>query len=195
MDLAEAAEEAMRDVKLKFTQVTQLKVTAETQEMNGELTLLKSPERFKVQFTSPTTHLFHYDGSRLVLFFPETGQAFRQEATLEDLTGLLGINPAASVKIFREGYRISLLGCFDQSCRLSFERTTPPELIWNVQVSATTWYLEEASFENDEIKVILRFYDYQVNRGLSATSLFLKLPEDTTMYEGLPQFFNHGVAP
>ena len=192
MKRVEAAEEALADVQMFFTQTTRLKATADQQELTGELMMLKSPERFQVRFTSPVRQIVHYDGSHLILYFPETGQAFRQPAKPEELTALLGINPAAVVKNFRKGYHASLLGCGTERCRLSFADPARPALLWNITVSTSTWALEEASFEDDEIQVVLKCYDYRVNRSLTPSSLRLNLPSDVEIYDGLPKLFGRG---
>ena len=98
---------------------------------------------------------------------------------------------AALVKNFSKGYDASLLGCGAERCRLSFKDPARPALAWNITVSASTWALEEASFEDDEMKMTLKCFGYRVNRGLSASSLRLELPSDVEMYEGLPKFFKN----
>jgi len=194
LDRAEAAEAAIRDVRLKFTQVTRLKATAEEQETVGELVVLKSPERFKVTFMSPVRQIAYYDGSRLVLYYPETRQAFRQKAALADLSRLIGVNPASPAGTFRRGYRASLAGCDGTGCRIVFSRTTAAgavdaagEAAWKVRVSATTWLMEDASFENSEIRISLKCRDYLINRGLNAESIRLALPKGVEIVEGIPQ--------
>ncbi len=189
MERIGAAEDALKDARLKFVQVTTLKGTADTQETKGELSFLKSPERFLVRFTSPVAQVIAYDGSHLTMFFPETEQAFRQKANAKELKMLLGVNPASPLKSFRKGYRAALDRCTDGSCLLSFEKDDRPGLVWRVKVSSSTWRLEEASFENEEVKVVLKCYDYLVNRGLSVESFALKMPRDTEIHEGIPRFF------
>lgn len=189
----QAAEARMKDVTLAFRQTTALKATGDSQETRGELSLLRAPERFRVRFTSPAEQIAVYDGIRLTLYLPEAGQAWRQKATAAELARLLGINPASPVSSFQRGYRTVLEGCDEASCRLAFTRDGEPPLTWHVRVNARDWTMEEAWFENKEVKVTLACTAYRVNRGLTPRSFRLVLPKDTEVQEGLPRIM--GGAP
>lgn len=189
----QAAEDRIRDVSLKFRQVTLLKGTGDTQATTGQLALLRAPERFRVRFTSPAEQVALYDGAFLWLWLPEVGQAFRQKATAEDLGRILGINPAEPVRSFRRGYRARPGTCDGTGCTLDFVREGAQPMTWHVRVSATDWRMEEAWFENEEVKVTLSCYDYRVNTGLTGRDFRLKLPRDAEVQDGIPMMFGRGA--
>lgn len=190
----QAAEGRLHDVTLSFRQVTSLKATGDTQETRGELVLMRSPERFRVKFTAPVEQIAVYDGTRLTLYLPDAGQAWRQTATSAELARMLGINPASPVGSFRRGYATALRGCDESACRLDFTREGAPPLTWHVRVGRKDWTLEEAWFENTEMKVSLHCANYRINRKLTSRSFRLALPRDTEVQEGLPNLFG-GRAP
>ena len=192
LDRIQAAEDGIRDVRLKFVQVTRLKATGEEQATSGELSVLKSPERFRVTFASPVRQVANYDGACLVLYYPETGQAFCRKASPEDLSRLIGVNPASPAGGFRRGYGAALSGCDGEGCRIAFSRTGGGGQAWNVRVSATTWLMEEAWFENDEIRISMRCGGYRINRGLGPANFRLVLPRGTEVIEGIPQLSDPG---
>jgi outer membrane lipoprotein-sorting protein len=180
------AERGIRDLAVSFRQETLLKATGDRQEITGELLALRSPERFRVSYTSPVRQVAVYDGKVLVLHFPETGQAFRQRADARDLTRMVGVNPLAPLEIVRRGSSARLAGCDRGSCRLEFSRGGKTPVSWTVRVSSTTWLLEEASFASAEIRLTVACSDYRVNRGLSASVFSASLPPGTDVQEGLP---------
>lgn len=185
----EAAEDSTRDVSLRFTQTMLLKATGDSQSTTGTLALLRSPERFRVAFTTPTEQVALYDGTYLWLYLPEAGQAFRQKAGSDDLARVLGLNPAEPVRSFRRGYRASLAGCDGRGCTLDFTRGGASPMTWHVRLSSSTWQMVEAWYENEEVKVSLSCYDYRVNRSPSPRSFKLTLPKDVEIQEGLPMLF------
>ena len=189
----DAAEGRLRDVSLEFRQLTRLKATGDTQETRGEVMVLRSPERFRVRFTAPVEQVAVYDGTRLTLYLPGAGQAWRQKATPAELARLLGLNPAAPVTSFRRGYRAALAGCDGTSCGLEFTREGTPPLVWHVRVSATDWTMQEAWFENTEVRVALVCSRYRANRGLTPAAFRLTLPRETDIQDGMPRVF--GGAP
>ncbi len=65
--------------------------------------------------------------------------------------------------------------------------------VWHVRVSATDWTMQEAWFENTEVRVTLACSGYRTNRGLVAKDFRLTLPRDTEVQDGLPRMF--GGAP
>ena len=81
---------------LTFDQVTLLKATADTQTTTGELAVMSKPERFKVRFLSPVEQVAVYDGTSLTVYFPAAEQAFRQQATAEQLSLMLGMTADAA---------------------------------------------------------------------------------------------------
>ena len=85
----EAAEKEVNGARLKFSQETTLKGAGEKQELLGNLAILKEPDRFHVEFTSPVEQIVHYDGSHILVYFPETAQAFRQIAAPEYMSDFL----------------------------------------------------------------------------------------------------------
>ncbi|MEK7766754.1 MAG: outer-membrane lipoprotein carrier protein LolA [bacterium] len=186
----EAAESAIRDMVLTFRQETRLHATGDAQETVGELALTRGPERFRVRFTKPVSQTAVFDGKVLQLYLPDAGQAFRQQSSADDLARLIGLNPAAAASSFRRGYDAALTGCDAAGCTLRFTRTGErKETAWTVRVSASTWLLEEASFDNGEIAVVLKCSGYRINKGLPAKTFRLALPAGTDVQEGLPQLF------
>ncbi len=182
----QAAEDAIRDVSLRFRQTTRLKATGDRQVTEGDLALQRVPERFRVRFTSPVEQTAVFDGKALWLWLPGAEQAFKQRATSEDLARLLGLNPAAPVRSFRRGYEARVEGRDGEGIRLSFTRGAPAPMRWMVRVSATDWLMREASFENDEVGVSLACYDYRVNRGQKPATFRMTLPKGTEVSDGLP---------
>jgi len=191
----EQAEQAMHDVTVKFSQTTLLRATADVQTATGDLAVLKKPERFRVRFLAPVRQTAAFDGESLTLYYPETNQAFREHASAEQLALMLGVNPAAPVNSFRRGYTATLEGCGDGTCRLGFTRGKPAELTWHVTVSSSTWLMTEAWFENREVRVTLKCYDYVVNANLSPKDFRLKLDPSVDVQEGLPQMGGGGIRP
>ena len=55
-------------------------------------------------------------------------------------------------------------------------------------VDSGTWLLKRAKFETDQVEVVLRCFDYEVNAGMDAGDFKFDLPDDVTVYEGLPRF-------
>lgn len=188
------AEDALHDVSLKFSQTTVLRATADVQTTTGDLAVLKKPERFRVRFLAPVRQIAVFDGAALTLYYPESEQAFRQRATAEQLALMLGVNPAEPVRSFRRGYAARLEGCGKGQCRLAFSRGQPAELTWHVTVSSSTWLMSDAWFENPEVRVTLKCYDYVVNAKMSPKDFRLKLPASVDVQEGLPQM-GGGIRP
>jgi outer membrane lipoprotein-sorting protein len=187
------AESRMRDVTLDFTQSTTLKATADTTMVAGELKVLKSPGRFRLKYRHPGKQEAVFDGKSITLYLPEAGQAFRQGTTGGELSRVLGMDPSAPLASFSRGYRTSLVGCDRVSCVLSFESVRDPGMAWKVRVSASTWLMEEAVFENSEIRVNMSCANYRANRGLKASGFRLSLPKGTEVVDGLPQLFGGGA--
>jgi len=183
----DAFEALVVDMQVRFVQTTVLKATAESSEMAGELTMMKNPERFMVRFTKPVEQTVVFDGKSLVLYYPETGQAFRQAASHDEVARLIGVNPAAPVRSFGNGSRARLVGCGGEGCRLAFEGG-PPGINWKILVSATEWNLIDAEFENEEMGIVVRCSDYRVNRGLDTGRFRVKLPPGTEIFDGIPGF-------
>ncbi len=182
----QAAEDRIRDVFMRFRQTTRLKATGDRQVTEGDLSLQRSPERFRVRFTSPVEQVAVFDGKALWLHLPGAGQAFKQRATAEDLARLLGLNPAAPVRSFRRGYEAKVEGRDGAGVRISFTRGGAAPMRWLVNVSATDWLMREAGFENDEVGVSLACYDYRVNRGIKPATFRMHLPPETEVSDGLP---------
>ena len=185
----QGAEDRIKDVSLTFRQTTLLKATGDSTSTTGTLALLRAPERFRVTFTAPASQVALYDGTYLWLYLPAAGQAFRQKAGSQDLARVLGLNPAEPVRSFRRGYRASLAGCDARGCTVDFARGGSSPMTWHVRVSATTWRMEEAWFENEEVRVSLSCYDYRVNRKLTPRAFRLALPGDVEVQDGIPMMF------
>lgn len=182
----QAAEDRIRDVTLRFRQTTRLKATGDRQVTDGDLRLLRKPERFMIRFTTPVEQTAMFDGKALWLYLPGAGQAFRQLASAEDLARLIGLDPTAPVRSFRRGYDAKLEGRDGNGVRIAFTRGGAAPMRWVVRVSATDWLMREAGFENTEVGVSLACYDYRVNRGIAPGSFALRLPKDTEVSDGLP---------
>lgn len=182
----QAAEDRIRDVTLKFRQTTRLKATGDRQVTDGDLSLVRSPERFRIRFTAPVEQTAMFDGKALWLYLPGAGQAFKQQASAEDLARLIGLDPTAPVRSFRRGYDAKLESRDGDGVRIAFTRSGTAPMRWLVRVSATDWLMREAGFENDEVGVTLACYDYRVNRGINPKSFRLNLPQDTDISDGLP---------
>ncbi|MEK7477495.1 MAG: outer-membrane lipoprotein carrier protein LolA [Candidatus Coatesbacteria bacterium] len=185
----QSVEDRVRDVTLTFRQTTLLKATGDSGSTTGTLALMRSPERFRVTFTAPVEQIALYDGTYLWLYLPAAAQAYRQKAGPQELARVLGLNPAEPVRSFRRGYRASLAGCDGRGCTVDFARGGSSPMTWHVRVSATTWRMDEAWFENDEVKVSLSCYDYRVNRKLTAGDFRLALPRDVEIQDGIPMMF------
>jgi len=192
LDRVAKAEAKMRDVTLDFTQSTTLKATADTSMVAGTLKVLRSPGRFWLKYRHPGKQEAVFDGRSITLYLPEAGQAFRQKTKGGELGRVLGIDPSAPLSSFSAGYHATLAGCDGRSCMLSFERTGDPGMTWKVRVSASTWMMEEAVFENAEIRVTMSCGNCRANRGLKASAFRLSLPKGTEVVDGLPQLFGGG---
>lgn len=190
----EAAEAALKDVTVGFRQETRLKATGDVSVTTGTLALQRDPQRFRVTFISPASQIAVFDGKILQLYLPDAGQAFRQPATETGLEKLIGLNPAAASRSFRQGFAPALLSRDAKVCRLEFRREGGggPAAVWRLTVSASTWLLAEAAMETPELAVVLRCSGYRVNRGLPAKTFSLALPKGTDVQEGLPQLMGGG---
>lgn len=184
----EAAEASLKDVTLRFRQETRLAATGDVQITTGSLALQRTPERFRVVFTSPVEQVAVFDGSTLQLHLPEAGQAFRQKASASELERLIGLNPAAASASFRRGFTPVLLGRDAKTCRLEFRRPggAGAGASWKVTVSSVTWLLREAVMESEDLSVKLVCTGYRLNRGLPAGTFSLALPAGTEVADGLP---------
>lgn len=198
----ERAESQMTDISAKFRQETKLLGTGEKQVIVGSFEILRNPERFRIKYVSPVEQVVAFDGEWLTMYFPETGQAFRQKTTLADISRLIGIDPAAPTRNMRDNFDARLGECGDKSCKIIFsmkdargeEKADGPDLTWRVRVSRANYMVEEAEMASDEIEMKIRIYQYLANQGIKAESLKLNLPPGTNVFDGIPQLFAPGTG-
>lgn len=194
----EAAEGRVSDMSAKFRQETRLAGTGERQVITGEFEVIREPARFRIRYTSPVEQVVVFDGKELIMYFPETGQAFRQKTTLADISRLIGIDPAAPTKAMRDRYEAKLGECGDKSCKIVFSvapearRQGAADLTWRVKLSRDTWMVEEAEMDTGEIEMKIRVFQYRPNQGLEPGSLGPDLPPGTDVFDGIPQLFGPG---
>jgi len=189
------AEKGLKDVAFNFVQRTALKGTGETQEVTGEVRMLRSPERFRVDYTSPVRQVAIYDGKNLLLYLPEVGQAFRQKASLAELEKMIGFNPAQMMEAFSGGYTPELKGCQGGKCALVFRPGDLSRTSWNVVLSSGTWLVDEVSFENSDMIMSIKCSGYMVNSGMTAGKFRFKLPPGTEVLDGIPMLMQSAPSP
>jgi outer membrane lipoprotein-sorting protein len=196
----EKRESGIKDVSLKFRNEMRLRATGDKQIITGDIAMLKEPQRFRVHYRSPVEQVAFYDGSALLIYFPATGQAVRQKASMMELTRMIGINPVAPTKFLKEENQAKLVDCGKKSCILEVRRETGKESeegseveerarTWRIKVSIDTWLVEEASMKDDEFEISISCQQYRINEGIEAKDLAIRLPEGTEIIEGMPQLF------
>jgi len=194
LDALDAREKSIKDISLRFEQKTSLKETGDAQTTSGRIRILRSPERFVVTFDSPAESTAAYDGKQLLLYFPDTGQAFSQKASLDDIGKLVGISPVSPIKQLGDRFKASLGGCSKSTCVLNFAEVGSEAVRWRILVDSKEWLVRGAVLENDEILIELNWFDFKVNQGLKASDFRIKLPENVVIEEGGPMFpFSGGM--
>lgn len=198
----ERAESRTNDISAKFRQETKLLGTGERQVITGEFAIIRKPERFRIKYTSPVEQAVTYDGEWLTMYFPETGQAFRQKTTLADISRLIGIDPAAPTRNMRDHFDAKLGDCGEKSCKIVFSAKGPggadeadsPDLTWRIRVRRVDFMVEEAEMASEEIEMKIRIYQQRTNQGLRPDSLGPNLPPGTDVFDGIPQLFAPGAG-
>ncbi len=194
MEAVREAERAIRDLSLDFTQKTVLKGMGEEQVVTGRVRMLRKPERFRMEYLTPVRQVMVYDGTRLLLYLPETGQAFRQKADMKELRRLLGFDPSSPVDFLSGGQAAELEGCAGGKCTLRLVPSETGGTVWRVRLDVRTWLVDEVSFDNSDMTLSIRCDNYRVNRGLTAKSFRFRIPPGTEVEEGLPMMTTPGAS-
>jgi outer membrane lipoprotein-sorting protein len=189
------AQSDVRDISFSFIQKTTLKGAGEPQEVRGKIIMTTKPERFRVDYESPVRQVALYDGKTILIYMPETGQAFRQKAGGLDLKKMLGFDPTAPLGAFEGRYSPELNGCAGGTCRITFKPGDQAGTVWTVALESGKWLVSEISFENSDMSMSIICSGYQLNRGLKAKAFRFRLPPDTEVVEGLPMLMGPGKAP
>ena len=189
------AEGGIHDLSFSFVQKTTLKGAGEPQEVKGNIRMTRQPERFRVDYESPVRQVAIYDGKTILLYMPETGQAFRQKAGNMDLKKMLGFDPTAPLGAFEGRYNPELKGCDAGSCRISFKPGDKAGTTWSMALDTGKWLVSEISFDNSDMSMSISCADYRVNRGLKSGTFRFKLPPGTDVIEGIPMLMSPGKVP
>jgi len=189
------AEADIKDMSFSFRQKTALKGAGEPQEVVGKVIMTRKPERFRVDYESPVRQVAIYDGENIMLYMPETGQAFRQKAGRMDMKKMLGFDPSAPMGAFEGRYSPELAGCADGVCRISFKPGDPAGTAWKLAIDSGNWLLNEISFENSDMSMTITCTNYRLNTGLKAKAFKFILPPGTEVIDGIPILMGPGKAP
>jgi len=189
------AESGIRDLSFSFVQKTALKGAGEPQEVTGKITMTRNPERFRVDYESPVRQVAIYDGKTLMVYMPESGQAFRQKAGDMDLKKMLGFDPSAPLGAFEGRYQPEITGFEGGICRISFKAGDKAGTVWNMALDSGNWLVSEISFDNSDMNMTIICSDYRMNRGVKAGIFRFKLPPGTEVVEGIPMLMGPGKSP
>ncbi len=149
------AETGVSDIRVEFRNEMRLRATGDRQVITGDLAMIKKPQRFLVRYSSPVEQLAAYDGTALMLYFPATGQAVRQKATMDELTRMIGVNPVAPTDFFGKGRKARLISCGKKACILEVSeereggeeedsgKDKAPAATWRLKIDVESWLLEE----------------------------------------------------
>lgn len=189
------AEAGIKDLSFSFVQKTTLKGAGEPQEVAGKIRMTSKPERFRVDYESPVRQVAIYNGKTLMLYMPETGQAFIQKAGDMDLKKMLGFDPTAPLGAFEGRYNPELKGCSAGICRILFTAGDKSNTVWTMELDSGNWMVSEITFENSDMTMSIFCRDYRANSGMKPGVFRFKLPPDTEVIDGIPMLMEPGKAP
>ena len=189
------AESRIHDLSFSFTQITSLKGAGDPQEVRGHIKMTRKPDRFRVDYESPVKQVAIYDGKTILVYLPETGQAFRQKASGIDLKKILGFDPSAPLGVIEGQYNPEFVGCSAGICRISFKSGDKSGTSWAMSLDSSNWQASEISFENSDMTMKIICSEYLSNQGIKAGTFRFVLPPDTEVIEGIPMLMGPGKAP
>ena len=189
------AESRIHDLSFSFTQITSLKGAGDPQEVRGHIKMTRKPDRFRVDYESPVKQVAIYDGKTILVYLPETGQAFRQKAFGIDLKKILGFDPSAPLGVIEGQYNPEFVGCSAGICRISFKSGDKSGTSWAMSLDSSNWQASEISFENSDMTMKIICREYLSNQGIKAGTFRFVLPPDTEVIEGIPMLMGPGKAP